>query len=729
MKDDLFVQAQHRLMEALANSERSSKMRLNNLHEIVLETDTEGNLIYLNHSWERLLQLDVEVSLGQPLTQFMMPDDYAAWEQLRSLPDFAVIDMATIEFRLLRRDGTPVWFEIMVTCSDQGGIVASLHDITERRHAVDALQEATIRYRAILDNSSNFIGLLNVEGRLIDANITALRAVGVTPGEVIGKPFWDTPWWQHSAEIQEQLKTAISRAAAGETVNFETTHPSLNGSVINVDFSLKPIRNEDGCIVYLMPEGRDVTERKAAEESLRLVIETSPNALLLVNLDGLITMVNVQAEHCFGYDREDLIGRPVEMLLPANFRAGHVKFREDFLKKPETREMGSGRELTALHKDGSSFPVEIDIRPIYFTTEVMVLCSIVDISQRKLFETAIRQAKEDAETANLAKSKFLAHMSHEIRTPMNAVLGLAQMLEQETLTSGQLEMVHHINNAGRSLLSIINDILDFSKIEAGQLEVERRPFKLNELLSHIESLIGSMAHEKGLTLRINQASPVSDLLIGDALRLEQVLINLISNAVKFTEQGEIVIRVFPESVSELTTRLRFEIKDTGIGMELDVMSTLFTAFTQADGSITRRFGGTGLGLSISKRLVELMGGEIDVDSEAGVGSTFWFELPFDRIVEEATTPAAPVSRPTGPRLAGIRILVADDNKVNLFVADRVLQREGVVTTLVEDGQQAVNCLRANPQGFDAVLMDVHMPVMDGLTATRAIRNELKLDSA
>ena len=208
-----------------------------------------------------------------------------------------------------------------------------------------------------------------------------------------------------------------------------------------------------------------------------------------------------------------------------------------------------------------------------------------------------------------------------------------------------------------------------------------------------------------------------------------MFINLIGNAIKFTQQGEILIRVLPLSVTELYTRLRFEIKDPGIGIAEEVMSTLFTPFTQADGSITRRFGGTGLGLSISKRLVELMGGEIGVDSKVGVGSTFWFELPFDRIESEASTSEESNAKikSIGPRLTGIRVLVADDNQLNLFVADRILQREGAVTSLVKDGQQAVNCLTANPHGFDAVLMDVHMPILDGLTATRLIRQELKLD--
>jgi CheY-like chemotaxis protein len=309
---------------------------------------------------------------------------------------------------------------------------------------------------------------------------------------------------------------------------------------------------------------------------------------------------------------------------------------------------------------------------------------------------------------------------------MNAVLGLAQLLEDEPMTEDQLQMVQRINSAGRSLLGIVNDILDFSKIEAGQLSVEQRPFKLTELLGQIDSLMGPVAKGKGLSLRLEENAPVASRFSGDALRIEQVLINLVGNALKFTEQGGVTIRVAPVSVTEAATRLRFEIQDTGIGMTSEAVAKLFQPFTQADSGIARRFGGTGLGLSISKRLVELMGGEIGVESTPGTGSTFWFELPFERLADEEKTATPAVTQAKGPRLHGLRLLVVDDSQMNLYVAERALQREGAEVTLMKDGQQALDCLRTNPQGFDLVLMDIQMPVMDGLATTRAIREDLNL---
>jgi len=337
----------------------------------------------------------------------------------------------------------------------------------------------------------------------------------------------------------------------------------------------------------------------------------------------------------------------------------------------------------------------------------------------------LEKTREVAEAANRAKSEFLSNMSHEIRTPMNAVLGLAQLLEKEPLSSDQRDMVQRIRTAGNSLLGILNDILDFSKIEAGQLRIEMRPFMVRPLLTQLDSLMGRTARNKGLALHVATPSEVTDGLVGDNLRLEQILLNLVGNAVKFTAQGEIRIAVQPVALTETTVRLRFEVHDTGVGIAPAVLSNLFKPFTQADDSITRRFGGTGLGLSISKRLVELMGGEIGVESREGVGSTFWFEIPFERTnaIDADLGAAARETVIDGPRLTGRRVLVVDDSEINQIVVARALAQEGAAVELANDGKQALDCLVTRPRDFDIVLMDVQMPVMDGLTATRSLRCE------
>ena len=333
----------------------------------------------------------------------------------------------------------------------------------------------------------------------------------------------------------------------------------------------------------------------------------------------------------------------------------------------------------------------------------------------------------EAEAASRAKSRFLANMSHEIRTPLNAVLGLAQLLEAEAEGSRQRDMLRNIRSAGRTLLGILNDILDLSRIEAGELRIDAHPFALSDPLEAVDSLLGAMARAKQLAWRL-EAPVLGDDLVGDSLRLEQILVNLVGNAIKFTHQGGISLRIGILNETRHDIRLRFEVTDTGIGIKAEALDRLFVPFSQADNGITRRFGGAGLGLSICKRLIDLMGGRLGAESVPDQGSTFWFELAFPRQVRAA--PAAPARHEEGaapgPRLAGARILVADDSRLNLELVDYALRREGALPTLVTDGQQALDRLAAEPTGFDAVLMDMQMPVMDGFAATRAIRTRPEL---
>lgn len=350
--------------------------------------------------------------------------------------------------------------------------------------------------------------------------------------------------------------------------------------------------------------------------------------------------------------------------------------------------------------------------------------------ERRRFESELQQAREAAEAANAAKSEFLAHMSHEIRTPLNVVLGLAQVLNRESLATNQRDMVERIQAAGESLLAIINDILDLSKIEAGQLRIELRPFDLKALLARLASLMGHAAQAKGLVLRIEADTVPPGLLVGDDLRLHQVLINLVSNAIKFTDQGEVTLLVRPVEETETSVRLHFAVRDSGVGIAPETLHRLFTPFTQGEVGTTRRFGGTGLGLAICKRLVELMGGKIGAEGQPGQGSTFWFECPFARAAEGDEAAALASEQSLAPRaspcLSGVHVLVVDDSAMNRDLVERSLALEGATTTMAGDGQQAVQILQNRPEAFDAVLMDVRMPVMDGLTATRLIRTELGL---
>ncbi|MEI6413838.1 MAG: ATP-binding protein [Pseudomonadota bacterium] len=369
-------------------------------------------------------------------------------------------------------------------------------------------------------------------------------------------------------------------------------------------------------------------------------------------------------------------------------------------------------------------------------TGVKAVIAHFDISERKRAEEKVHKATAvamdwglKAEAANRAKSEFLANMSHEIRTPMNAILGLSEVLVRTDLTMDQQDCVDKILTSGRSLLGILNDILDYSKVEAGRLELEQANFSLERLLKDLATLVSANAQAKSLELLIGTAPNVPLTLVGDGLRLLQILTNLTANAVKFTETGQVVVGVtLAEQCEEHQVLLRFEIRDTGIGIAEEALSRLFSPFSQADNSTTRRFGGTGLGLAICRRLVELMRGEIGVDSRAGQGSTFWFTVPF-AVGEAPATGLSSVTPSIRPScaLAGLSILVVEDNSINQDVARRLLVLEGAEVAVAENGLEAIHQLnKIPPAHFDLVLMDIQMPVMDGFEATRHIRANLGL---
>lgn len=570
--------------------------------------------------------------------------------------------------------------------------------------------------RVIVESSLAPTVLTDHDGRINLANGMMESLLGYTPAELCGVELERFVVDRQRANFRIVLSRFLLSADPPAHVP-EFYLSAKDGTEILAEVSFATFDSSTFCITLI-----DLRARKQAEELFRVAVEASPTAMLMVDSGGYITLANAVSHRTFGYLPSELVGLPVDLLVPDRFRAAHVEHRESF---PNARQypMGAGRDVFCIRKDGTEFPVEVALNPVTIHKNSYVLCSVIDITERKRQERQLQwslqqmlEAKERAEEATRSKSLFLAAMSHEIRTPMNGVLGMAQLLLDSALTPAQRDSVDTISESAESLLCVINDILDFSRIEARKLELDSTPFRLDDVLQSIARLLTPRARDRGLELRVKGTVPTS-AVIGDPARLRQVLINLLGNAIKFTESGAVVLEVF--AVPDLPS-VRFTVTDTGIGIAPERLSRIFEPFIQGDSGITRRYGGTGLGLAISSRLVEAMGGRMDVESHVGRGTKFSFTLPLpathDDVSKSLSSLAAAVVRHDLPCL---EILVLEDHPVNQKVAAALLTKCGHHVTIAADGEQGV---RAAFEGhFDVALIDMEMPVMNGLEATRIIR--------
>ena len=501
-----------------------------------------------------------------------------------------------------------------------------------------------------------------------------------------------------------------------------------------LDRSVMVSHGADGRVLRVIGTQTDITERKRYEEEWRrsaarfkTIINVSPVPYAMNDEARNVTFLNPAFIRTFGYTVEDIptLEEWWARAYPDAAYRHHITTAwsanlEDANRKGAAFEP---LEVQIRCKDGAVKTVIADAVPLaadFFGEHLVIL---FDITERIVVEKELRWAKFAAEAANRAKSEFLANMSHEIRTPMNAIIGLGNLLQQTPLDGGQQDFLNKINSSARSLLHIINDILDISRIEAGKLVLEQVDFSLAERLEHVANTMAMSAHAKGLQFRVVSAPEIPDLLNGDPFRLEQVLLNLIGNAVKFTDKGEILLSVTPvKVVTDERMLLEFRVSDTGIGLSEEQIGNLFQPFTQADSSTTRRFGGTGLGLSISKRLVELMGGSIQAAGELGQGCIFTFTVRFGQVTPSVPTRSQVVPAQADLRsIRGARVLVAEDNLINLEITRLMLAKAGLKVTTVANGREAVTAVAQTLEPFDIVLMDLQMPVMDGYEATRRIR--------
>ncbi len=471
----------------------------------------------------------------------------------------------------------------------------------------------------------------------------------------------------------------------------------------------------------ILREANDHLEEKVADRTSRLrsVIDTAPDGIITIDGKGTIKTFSPAAERIFGFKAGEVLGHNIKCLMPEPTHSNHDQFLVNYHETGIAKIVGKTREVTGKRKDGTEFPLDLAVGESVIAGEKVFTGIVRDITRRKEKDRELIKAKEVAEAATKSKSDFLANMSHEIRTPMNAIIGMSHLALQTELTRKQSDYINKTFNAANSLLGIINDILDFSKIEAGKLDIEAVPFFLDDVMENFGNVITIKTNEKDLEFLIFNGPNVPNGLVGDPLRLGQILINLANNAVKFTELGEVIIKSELVEATDNDVLLRFQVHDTGIGMTDEQIGYLFKAFSQADSSTTRRFGGTGLGLSICKSLVEMMGGEIGVDSTPGVGSTFYFTARFGL---QATQPW---KRSVVPEeLADLKVLVVDDSDEAREILSNYMASFALVSQSVDSGASALEVLEKaslNDEPFDLVLMDYKMPDMDGVATSLHIQ--------
>ncbi len=571
----------------------------------------------------------------------------------------------------------------------------------------------------VIENMPEGIIVLDDNNRILDMNSAAINMTGLNINQSLGQSASDLLSWL-LAPIENLLESSSSCV---ETCMEKEVLAERGNQYYNLSVSaIYGMRGDLKARILLI---KDITALKKAEimhkeceETAWTLLNAPLDAACLLDEKGIFLALNKAAACSLGKDIEDLRGTYAFDLFSPDVRQKRKEYVEEVLRSGKPIQFED--ERAGRHFNHSIHPI---LNPEGKATKVAIF--IKDITECKHAEYDLRKAKEMAESASRAKSNFLANMSHEIRTPLNAVIGLTGLLLQTNLNYEQKEYLETIRNSGESLLSVINDILDFSKIDIGKMKLELRPFDLKLCIDESIKLITPYASEKGINLIQNIDPNTPEFIVGDQIRLRQILVNLLNNAVKFTDNGEVAISVISQRLDASDCEIHFAIKDTGIGIPQEKIGHLFQSFNQLDPSITRRYGGTGLGLAISKRLVELMEGKIWVESEVGKGSVFHFTIAAKAVTKNQINALMynynRESQTASPLIGqhSMRILLAEDNVINQKVALQMLKKIGCTADIASNGKEVLSALEL--QSYDLVLMDVQMPEMDGLEAARIIR--------
>jgi two-component system sensor histidine kinase/response regulator len=736
----------------------------------------DGYFKRVNPSFERVLGFSAEEFCSRPFLELVHPEDQES--TAAEAAKLAELGTETVGFqnRYRTKDGSYRWIDWAASSvASEQLIYVSGRDITDRKLTERYLEVEHGATRIVAESPSS-----------AEAAPALLRVIGEGMGWPVGM-FWTptsggpngelrcTATWHgigatanRFAEASQQLRLAPGAGLPGSVwesrearwvadVTRETGFMRAEAALADglhacfllpvpgdadvlavMEFLSHEVRPPDPALLQMLTalagQVGQFLERERAEAALaaserqtRQILETAHDAFVAMDSEGLITDWNPQADAAFGWSREEALGRDLaDTIIPEGYRHRHRRGLERFLTSGEGPVLGRPIELPGLHRDGREFPVELTISAIRSDTGYSFNAFLRDISERRRAEEELAVARDRALEASRLKSDFLATMSHEIRTPMNGVIGMTGLLLDTELEPKQREYAETVRSSGETLLAIINDILDFSKIEAGRMDLEVIDFDLRTVVEEVGDLLAEQAHTKGLELVTVLPPEIPTAVQGDPGRIRQILTNLVANAIKFTESGEVVVRADVADQTEGEAVVRFEVADTGIGIAAPARAAIFEPFSQADTSTTRTYGGTGLGLAISKQLVELMGGQIALESEPGRGSRFSFTVPLREQPDQTTGPPAEPAH-----LSGLRVLVVDDNATNREILEHQVASWGMDSGSADGGAAALEMLRAahaSGNGYDVALLDLHMPAMDGLELARAIRGEPALAS-
>jgi two-component system sensor histidine kinase/response regulator len=725
---------------------------IENMPDIVWFKDVEGRYMLINPALEKLLGrtlAEVKGKTDAELFPKRRADEYIA--QNRRLIETGAVerDLSWVNFGKVigRRYLETVKSVVRDSAGKTLGIMGVSRDVTELAKTSERLDLSQNFTAQLIENANVIILGLDPSGSVLIFNPEGERVTGFARDEVLGRN-WFELIGQGQVEMPPAEAFSQDMGAGAPARKIEHDIRTKSGELRRISWWNTFLDSPDGEKISVSI-GLDITEQRKAEaelaeyraglerivqqrtaelaamaESLRLanseiqaVFDGATVGIALVR-DRVITSCNRTMETMFGYGQGALIGKKTRVLYEddAVFDDVGVRIAEGLAAQGMFR-----GEREVIRSDGSRFKARLMARAIDRDELSKGVVGIFeDITAETEALEALRMAKEMAEAASRLKSDFVANMSHEIRTPINGIIGMTHLALKASPSPQQMEYLQKIQSSSRLLRGIINDVLDFSKIEAGKLVIEEIDFDLEKVVGDVGTLVAGKADAKGLEFVTSVAPDVPGKLVGDPLRISQILLNLLNNAVKFTEKGGISLRVECVACSDAETRLRFVVQDTGIGIDEAQKERLFESFQQADSSTTRKYGGTGLGLAISKRLAQLMKGDIGVESRPGEGSTFWLTLELGRSSARARNlePALEQSR-LEASLEGKRVLLAEDNELNQEIVAAILGEAGVRVDIAGDGRRALEMARAG--SYDLVLMDVQMPVMDGLSATREIR--------